>query len=134
MALAPSSASARDACAGRRPCDLGGQFVLARYMPERHAAGALQIFGVCYSRCTFDLIAGACVWPNAELGFHAVRNSAGEVDRVATMMIESLYPLAVRNWIRRTGAMSSTEITTLSGAQAIQLGVPACNGRRLVSN
>jgi hypothetical protein len=67
------------------------------------------------------------VWPNAELGFHAVRNSSGEIDRVATMMIESLYPIGIRNWIRRTGAMNSTEITKLSGAQAIRLGIPACS-------
>jgi hypothetical protein len=134
LGLLPSAgalAGGRDPCAGRQPCDLGGQFVLAQYVPERHAAGTHQIAGVCYSRCTLDLIAGACVWPNAELGFHAVRNSSGEIDKVATMMVESLYPLGIRNWIRRTGAMNSGNIATLSGAQAIQLGVPAC--RRMLS-
>jgi hypothetical protein len=120
------------ACAGRQPCDLGGRFVLANYVPERRAAGAIQISGVCYSRCTLDLIAGACVWPDAELGFHAVRNGSGQIDRVATLTVESLYPIGVRNWIRRTGAMNSGEITKLSGAQAIRLGVPAC-GRRVLS-
>jgi hypothetical protein len=120
LGLLPSAgalAGGRDPCAGRQPCDLGGQFVLAQYVPERHAAGTHQIAGVCYS--------------NAELGFHAVRNSSGEIDKVATMMVESLYPLGIRNWIRRTGAMNSGNIATLSGAQAIQLGVPAC--RRMLS-
>jgi hypothetical protein len=132
LPVTSASAGGREACAGRQPCDLGGRFVLANYLPERHAAGGLQISGVCYSRCTLDLAAGACVWPDAELGFHAVRNSSGEIDRVATMMVESLYPIGVRNWIRRVGAMNSGEITKLSGAQAIRLGIPAC-GRRVLS-
>jgi hypothetical protein len=114
-------------CAGRWPCDLGGSFVLTDFLRGHRPGSREVIAGVCYSRCTMALISGACVTPNAELGFHAVTNAGGNVDRVATATVESLYPLGIRRWIRETGAMSSLQITTLSGTEAMRLGVPACS-------
>ena len=113
-------------CAHRWPCDLGGSFVLGDYLGQHGASRHEVITGTCYSRCTMALIGGACVTPNAELGFHAVTDMFGHVDQVASRTIESLYPVGLRHWIRETGAMRSLEIRTLSGSQAIRLGVPAC--------
>jgi hypothetical protein len=36
------------------------------------------------------------------------------------------YPRAIRSWALSHGALTSTQLTTMSGAQAIALGMPNC--------
>ena len=93
-----------------------------------NASGArTEIAGVCASACTMKLGArNACVHSDAQLWFHAARNPDGEVNALGTLMMMQEYPRAIRAWATSRGALHSTQFTTMSGAQAIALGMPNC--------
>jgi len=127
-ALAASVAAAPAYAAG--PFDGGGRIgdYLAR-VDRADARGApVEIAGVCASACTIKLGARrACVRPDAELQFHAARNPDGRVNALATLLMLMKYPPRIRDWVERSGALQSTAVTRMSGAQAIALGVRPCN-------
>ena len=99
------------------------------FVGAANASGArVEIGGVCASACTMKLGArNACVSSGAQLWFHAARNPDGRVNALATLMMLQQYPAGVRAWARARGALESTALTTMSGAQAISLGVRSCN-------
>ncbi len=98
------------------------------FVDQANATGAhVEIAGVCASACTMKLgVRRACVHPDAQLWFHAARNSDGRINALATLIMMEKYPSRVRSWAASSGALSSSQFTVLSGAQAIALGVRAC--------
>jgi len=98
------------------------------FVGSANASGErIEIGGICASACTMKLGArGACVYADAQLWFHAARNADGRVNALATLMMLQEYPYGVRAWARARGALESVAITTMSGAEAIALGVPNC--------
>ena len=99
------------------------------YVGAANATGArVAIGGVCASACTMKLGArNACVASGAQLWFHAARNPDGRVNALATLMMLQQYPAGIRAWARARGALESTTLTTMSGAEAISLGVRSCD-------
>jgi len=99
------------------------------YVGAANATGArVAIDGVCASACTMKLGArNACVASGAQLWFHAARNPDGRVNALATLMMLQQYPAGIRAWARARGALESTALTTMSGAEAISLGARSCN-------
>jgi hypothetical protein len=99
------------------------------FVGAANASGArVEIGGVCASACTMKLGArNACVSSGAQLWFHAARNLDGRVNALATLMMLQQYPAGVRAWARASGALESTALTRMSGAEAISLGVRSCN-------
>jgi len=111
-----------------RPFDGGGN--VQSYFANVHAANysprRTVIAGVCASACTMKLgIRNACVEPDATLLFHQASFN-GFRSELGTRVMLYAYPLAVRHWVLRTGALSSSALTELSGREAIGLGVRAC--------
>ena len=98
------------------------------YVGAANATGArVEIGGVCASACTMKLGArNACVSSSAQLWFHAARNPDGRVNALATLMMLQ-NPAGIRAWARARGALESTALTTMSGAEAISLGVRSCD-------
>lgn len=112
------------------PFDGGGRVGdYLNYVGSANATGArVEIGGVCASACTMKLGArNACVSSSAQLWFHAARNPDGRVNALATLMMMQQYPAGVRAWARARGALESTALTTMSGAEAITLGVRSCD-------
>jgi hypothetical protein len=104
------------------------------FVGSANASGArVEIGGVCASACTMKLGArGACVYADAQLWFHAARNEDGRVNLLANLMMLQEYPYRVRAWARARGALNTTEFTTMSGVEAIALGVPSCDQSNLL--
>ena len=89
----------------------------AKYAKIRDRGERVIIDGICNSACTLVLgivpLNRICVTPNASLGFHQayydqawtfgikVTSYAGTTD------IESYYPRAVKDWIKRQGGLTS---------------------------
>ena len=98
------------------------------FVDRANASGArVEIAGVCASACTMKLgVRRACIYPDAQLWFHAARNPDGRINALGTLIMWEKYPAGVRSWAANSGALSSAQFTTLSGAQAIALGVRAC--------
>jgi len=96
---------------------------------EANASGArTEISGVCASACTMKLGArNACVHSDTQLWFHAARNPDGQVNALGTLIMMQEYPHAIRAWASHSGALLSTRFSTMSGAQAIALGVSNCD-------
>lgn len=87
----------------------------------------IEIEGVCASACTMKLGArGACIHSDALLLFHAARNPDGVISELATRVMASMYPRKIQAWVERTGALTSLDLTPMSGTLAIRLGVPDC--------
>jgi hypothetical protein len=88
----------------------------------------VEISGICASACTIKLGARqACIRKDAQLWFHAARNpNDGRINALATLMMLSEYPRSIQAWVKQRGALESTGITRMNGAQAIALGVPEC--------
>ncbi len=112
------------------PFDGGGR--VGDYLDLVSAANAsgarVEIAGVCASACTMKLGArSACIHADAQLWFHAARSPDGRVNALATQIMTQEYPLRIRAWAASSGALRSTEFTTMSGAQAIALGVRDCD-------
>lgn len=99
------------------------------FVGSANATGArVEIGGVCASACTMKLGArNACISSGAQLWFHAARNPDGRVNALATVMMLQQYPSSVRAWARARGALESTALTAMSGAEAISLGVRSCD-------
>ena len=70
-------------------------------------------------------IRNACVEPDATLLFHQASYN-GFRSELGTRVMFYAYPRAIRHWVLRAGALSSSALTELSGRQAIALGVRAC--------
>jgi hypothetical protein len=88
----------------------------------------IEIGGICASACTMKLGArNVCIRSDAELWFHAARDEDGQINGLATLMIKLEYPMRIRAWANSSGALNTTAFTTMSGAQAIALGVPDCD-------
>lgn len=108
----------------------GGGSVLTYYEDVRSANLAhhqVRIDGYCASACTMKLGARhACVSPDAVLMFHSARSGGGAYSAAGNTILMSVYPRAVRNWVRSHGALNSLAMTEMSGRQAIALGVRAC--------
>ncbi len=91
------------------------------------SGGRLEISGVCASACTMKLGArGACVHSDAQLWFHAARFDDGGLNPLGNRILLRQYPERIRNWALSSGALTSLQFTTMSGAQAIAFGVPSC--------
>jgi hypothetical protein len=107
-----------------RPYDGGGN-VLSYYGRAHHAQGE-RIVGVCASACTMKLGSrNVCVDRDAVLLFHQA-SANGARSELATRMMLYSYPARIRQWVLRSGALNSSSMTALSGAQAIAMGVRAC--------
>jgi len=112
----------------------GGGRVLD-YLDQVSAANAggyrVEIAGTCASACTMKLGArNACVYRSAELLFHAAHDDYGRVNSLGTRILMRQYPAAIRSWVVRHNAVASTALTSMSGAQAIALGVQDCEHPR----
>ena len=102
--------------------DPGGSVMT--YYAKVHASHDLQIRGDCASACTMYLASrGVCVAPDARLWFHAVTEEIG-----TRVMLDS-YPQRVRSWALRSRALESSQLTMLSGADLIAMGIRECLGR-----
>ena len=78
-----------------------------------------EIRGDCVSACTMWLgHRGTCVYPDAELWFHAASHPDG------TKTLLAFYPPRVRAFV--APMLNSRTITGVSGWQLIRLGVPSC--------
>jgi hypothetical protein len=95
------------------------------------AAGVtIEISGTCASACTMKLGARrVCVHRDAELWFHAAHDANGGFNSLGTRIMMRQYPAGIRAWAARAGALASNDFTTLSGAQAIALGIADCDRR-----
>lgn len=117
-----------------RPLDRGGR--LGDYLERIVAASGQrhEIRGDCMSACTLWLgHRGACVAPDAVLWFHAARdpgrallqeNPWRAMSAHGNQTLLSFYPPRVRAVVKQW--LQSPDYHTLSGAQLIALGVPAC--------
>ena len=96
---------------------------------EANLSGAkTEISGVCASACTMKLGArNVCIHSDAQLWFHAARNPNGAVNALGTLIMMQEYPNAIRAWAKNSGALVSTRFSTMSGAEAIALGVSNCD-------
>ncbi len=117
-----------------RPLDRGGR--IGDYVERIVAASGRRhaIRGDCMSACTIWLgHKGTCVTPDAMLWFHGANdplramrdgNPWRTISEKGNAALLAWYPprvrAVVRPWLR------SPEYRTLSGAQLIALGVPAC--------
>jgi hypothetical protein len=81
----------------------------------RASGERIVIDGPCYSACTLVLSAvpsrRICVTRRAVLGFHAATwrdryGNTGAAPRASAIVL-SVYPPAVRNWIKRRGGLTS---------------------------
>ena len=103
--------------------DTGG--TVGEYLARAHEFG-VQILGFCASACTAYLGApGVCVGPDATLVFHEARNADGSRNLLGTLMLEQQYPHRVLAWVREHGDLSA-RLLTMTGREAIALGVRAC--------
>lgn len=117
-----------------RPLDRGGRMsdTIARIISasgQRH-----EIRGDCMSSCTMWLgHRGTCVTPDARLWFHAAQdgtramrdgNPWRTISADGNAALLAWYPQRVRTVVRPW--LQSPEYRTLTGAQLISLGVPAC--------
>jgi hypothetical protein len=93
-----------------------------------NAAGAtIEISGTCASACTMKLGAQrVCIYRQAQLWFHAAYDDYGGLNSLGTRIMLRQYPAGIRAWASRAGALASSEFTTMSGAEAIALGVADC--------
>jgi hypothetical protein len=96
--------------------DRGGRIgtYVNKYQELRSSGKSVVIDGLCASACTIVLSAVAhdkiCVTSRATLGFHAAwdfgANGRSIIDRDATMMLYSMYPVPVRRWIAARGGLT----------------------------
>jgi hypothetical protein len=126
QASASVSSASRNHASGH--FDGGGN--VFSYYGRAHAAGYSShrtvISGVCASACTMKLgIRNACVERDATLMFHQASYD-GRRSELATRMMLYSYPSRIRQWVLRSGALNSSSLTTLSGSQAIALGMRPC--------
>jgi hypothetical protein len=113
-----------------QPFDGGG--MVGDYLDVVSAADAsaerVEIAGVCASACTIKLGAhNACIHADAQLWFHAARSPDGQINGLATQIMMQQYPGRIRAWVASSRALKSLEFKTMSGAQAISLGVRDCD-------
>jgi hypothetical protein len=119
------------------PYDGGGLIFdyLARVVSANRTGAKVEISGICASACTMKLgVRHVCIHSDAQLWFHAARNQDGGFSAVGTRLMMSEYPTRVRTWAVKSGALTSNQITMMSGAEAIMLGVANCDGASGSSN
>lgn len=108
----------------------GGGRVLDYYEQVRSASysrRAMPIEGYCASACTMKLGArNACVSPDATLMFHSA-SSYGMNSWAGNTILMSMYPRAIRSWVRRHRALDSQSFVAMSGREAIALGIRPCS-------
>lgn len=110
--------------------DGGGR--LADYLDRVLSANAsgerIEISGICASACTIELGArGVCIHGDAQLWFHAARYEDGRFNALGTRLMLAEYPRRIRAWALGSGALTSIRFVTMSGAQAIALGIAGCD-------
>lgn len=111
-----------------RQFDQGGSVL--DYYESTHAvdyrAHRTVISGVCASACTMKLgMRNACIEPEATLLFHQA-SSNGVRSELGTRVMLYAYPQRIQQWALRSGALSSSNLTALSGQEAIAMGVQSC--------
>jgi hypothetical protein len=99
--------------------DLGGS-VMAYYDRAQTFDG--QLPDICASACT-EYLRHGCVTPSTVLYFHRATTPLG------TALMRKMYPDKVRAWVDRHGALDGDELTIMTGAEAIRLGVRKCRSR-----
>ena len=111
-----------------RAFDGGGSVVdyMRRTRDADRGPGVTVISGTCASACTMKLgMRNACVTPDATLLFHQA-SSNGARSEIGSLLMLGSYPRGIRQWVARTGALSSDRLTEMSGRQAISLGIRKC--------
>ena len=102
--------------------DSGGS--IAAYLVAMAEARDIRIAGDCASACTMLLRSrNVCVYPQAALLFHKGTTALG-----TRTMFES-YPRRIAAWVARHRALDSFQFTSMSGQEAIGLGVRPCEPR-----
>ncbi len=110
------------------PFDGGGSVV--DYYGRAHALNRISrrtvIAGVCASACTMKLgIRNACIEPDAMLLFHQASYN-GFRSELGTRVMLYAYPQLIRHWVLQSGALNSSSFVSLSGRQAIAMGIRSC--------
>lgn len=116
--------------------DNGGE--IGDYLHQLRSNKFWAIRGACNSACTMRLAKG-CVYPGALLGFHSpyVREKdkpeivarGGDVGQIVARSRQDMlrtYPPGIQQWVLQMGALDTTQLTYLTGAQAIALGARDC--------
>jgi hypothetical protein len=87
---------------------------------------SFAIRGVCASSCTMKLgIKNICIEPDAILMFHQA--SIGEKrSEYGSKLMLNMYPKKIQKWVIKHKALETNELTSLTGNEAISMGVPAC--------
>ncbi len=120
--------------------DNGGE--IGDYLRQLQSGKFYAIRGECDSACTMRLAHG-CVYPGALLGFHSpyvmekdkpeIVARGGDVGQIVAQSRQDMmrnYPPGIQQWVLASGALETTRLTYLTGAQAIALGARDC--RRIV--
>lgn len=90
------------------------------------AGKCVALKGVVASAATRFLGADcACAYPTATLGFHAAQGVDPFVAQIIGHTAAFAYPPALADWYL-SAAVSSSDMVTLTGQQAINMGVRAC--------
>ena len=121
------------ACDAQR--DMGGN--IDDYADAADAAKSMvHISGTCVSACTIKLGSahGACVEPDAILGFHSAYNWARQqhggpwagMDPFGNVVLLHYYDKFPKLELKATKMLESPEVTYLTAKELIALGVPAC--------
>jgi hypothetical protein len=98
----------------------------------RKSGERVIIDGPCFSACTLVLSIvpddRICVTPRAVLGFHAARllDDRGRLhaEPRATRLVLDTYPVAIQQWIRRRGGLTS-RLLLLRGRELAAM-IPVC--------
>lgn len=108
----------------------GGGSVLGYFEQVRYAnvtGQSMPIDGYCASACTMKLGARhACVRPDTILRFHSASAATGNMSSAGNTILMSVYPHAIREWVRRHRALDSTAMVTMTGYEAMSLGIRPC--------
>lgn len=88
----------------------------------------IVISGTCASSCTMKLGSNnVCIDPDATLLFHQASHHGTSIkSEYDTKILMSMYPKTIQNWVRNNGALNSHELTKMTGAEAIILGIRSC--------
>jgi len=92
----------------------------------------------CASACTLRL-ASACVYPSTSLGFHSPwmdpndpdvkamgPEKSAELLQKAREILRAFYPSKIQAWVDENGALYSKDGFSMSGEEAMKMGVPDC--------
>jgi len=118
--------------------DSGGPLPARLMQIARLSARGTQVVigpGVCLSSCTMLLgLRGACVRPDARLGFHGPTSQLRGIGlgpaafETWSVRIAAHYPRPLRDWYLESGRYRLTGFHMMTGAEVIALGARACDG------